>query len=311
MMRGICAAIIAVQAAWAAAPVITELRPRGAELGRPFTLTAIGRNLGEGVKVTTTLPAAFTIVTPAVTPGMMQPPGRSVSFLVEPKADAAPGVYPVRIETLSGMSNILLFTLGTFPEANEEESQPGSPPNRNDTIETAQPVRATPVVVNGTLRGPERDIFRVYGKAGERRVFEVEARRCGSAVDPVLRILDGAGKQLARSDDGAGTGLDARLDFTFPTEGNYYVEVTDARFSNQAQNFYRLKMGTYQYAEGIFPLGGRRGEKVPVTFFGARLGKGVQSTVDLANAEAFTRIGLPDSPALPFVFAVGDLPEAT
>jgi hypothetical protein len=311
MMRGICAAIIAVQAAWAAAPVITELRPRGAELGRPFTLTAIGRNLGEGVKVTTTLPAAFTIVTPPVTPGMMQPPGRSVSFLVEPKADAAPGVYPVRIETLSGMSNILLFTLGTFPEANEEESQPGSPPNRNDTIETAQPVRATPVVVNGTLRGPERDIFRVYGKTGERRVFEVEARRCGSAVDPVLRILDGAGKQLARSDDGAGTGLDARLDFTFPAEGNYYVEVTDARFSNQAQNFYRLKMGTYQYAEGIFPLGGRRGEKVPVTFFGARLGKGVQSTVDLANAEAFTRIGLPDSPALPFVFAVGDLPEAT
>jgi hypothetical protein len=28
-------------------------------------------------------------------------------------------------------------------------------------------------------------------------VFEVEARRCGSAIDPVLRILDGNGKQLA------------------------------------------------------------------------------------------------------------------
>ncbi len=80
-----------------------------------------------------------------------------------------------------------------------------------------------------------------YGKAGERRVFEVEARRCGSAIDPVLRIIDGAGKQLARNDDAPGAGLDARLDFTFPSEGNYYVEVTDARFSTQAQNFYRLK----------------------------------------------------------------------
>ena len=32
----------------------------------------------------------------------MQTPGRSASFLVEPKADAAAGVYPVRIETPEG-----------------------------------------------------------------------------------------------------------------------------------------------------------------------------------------------------------------
>ena len=36
-------------AAHAAAPVITELRPRGAEIGRPFTLTAAeGTSLGLG-----------------------------------------------------------------------------------------------------------------------------------------------------------------------------------------------------------------------------------------------------------------------
>jgi len=72
MMRGICAAIIAVQAAWAAAPVITELRPRGAELGRPFTLTAIvltGLDLVEAGTVATivvqvagfAIPAVFTV----------------------------------------------------------------------------------------------------------------------------------------------------------------------------------------------------------------------------------------------------------
>ncbi|HXB70937.1 MAG TPA: PPC domain-containing protein [Candidatus Acidoferrales bacterium] len=313
-------AVLASQAAFAAAPVITELRPRGAEIGRPFTLTLVGRNLGEGARVNSSLPAAFTLVMPSPTPagnpmsnpGTMQAPGRSLAFLVEPKADAAPGVYAVRLETPGGISNILLFTLGSFHEVTEEESLPNSPPNRNDSIETAEPIAAVPVVVNGTLRGPERDLFRVSGKAGERRVFEVEARRVGSAIDPVLRILDGAGKQLARSDDAQGTGLDARLDFTFPKEGSYYVEVTDARFSTQVQNFYRLKMGAYRYAEGIFPLGGRRGQQVPVTFFGGRLGAGVQSTADLrqvGGAEAFTRVGLPDSPTLPFVFAVGDLPE--
>jgi Bacterial pre-peptidase C-terminal domain len=326
--------VLAAHGALAATPVITELKPRGAEMGRPFTLTAVGRNLAEGARVTTTLPASFTLVTTLVTTlgttpvTNMATPGRSVTFLVEPGADAAPGVYPIRIETPSGISNILLFTLGTFPEVTEEESQANSPPNRNDSIETAEPVRGTPVVVNGTLRGPERDVYRVSGKAGERRVFEVEARRSGSAIDPVLRILDGAGKQLARSDDSPGTGLDARIDFTFPSEGSYYVEVTDARFSTQVQNFYRLKMGSYYYADGIFPLGGRRGGETQVTFFGPHAGAGAHTTADvrvdtsvdtkvdtkvdlrnLSPSEAFTRVALPGSPALPFLFAVSDLAE--
>ena len=42
------------------------------------------------------------------------------------------------------------------PEVTEEESQPYARPNSNDSIETAEPVRAVPVVLNGTLRGPER-----------------------------------------------------------------------------------------------------------------------------------------------------------
>ena len=72
-------------------------------------------------------------------------------------------------------------------------------------------------------------------------------------------------------------------DFTFPREGNYYVEVTDARFSAQTQNFYRLKMGSYRYAEGVFPLGGRRGEQTPVTFIGGR-SAGVKAAADLRSA---------------------------
>src|ERR1035438_9917074 len=71
-------------------------------------------------------------------------------------------------------------------------------------------------------------------------------------------------------------------------------------------------MGAYRYADGIFPLGGRRGERVPVTFYGGDLGAGVASTADLSKVVAtqtLTRVGLPDSPVLPFVFAVSDLPE--
>lgn len=300
------------QALFAAAPVITELQPRGAERGRPFTLTIKGTDLATDARVFTTLPASFTLVKALREADPMAMPGRSIQFVVEPKPDVAPGVYPIRIESPKGISNVLLFTVGTFPEITEEESQPYSRPNKNDSIETAEVIQAVPVTLNGTLRGPERDVFRIYGKAGERRVIEVEARRCGSGIDPVLRVLDGNGKQLARSDDAPGAGLDPRIDFTFPREGNYYVEVTDARFSKQAQNFYRLKIGTYTYADGIFPLGGKRGESTEVTFFGSDLKAPVKSTVDLAKLapeDRITNIALPDSPALPMLFAVSDLPE--
>src|SRR5689334_23402806 len=105
MKWSIVLAALGMRAAFAGSPALTELSPRGAELGRAFTLTAIGRNLGEGARVVSTLPASFTLVLAPPVPGAMAIPGRSAAFVVEPKADAAPGVYPVRIESPSGISN--------------------------------------------------------------------------------------------------------------------------------------------------------------------------------------------------------------
>jgi hypothetical protein len=297
---------------YGAPPILTELKPRGAERGKPFTLVVAGRDIPDGAQIRSTMPAAFTPVIPSEPQVTMVVPGRTASFLVEPKADIAPGVYPIRIEGSAGISNILLFTVGSFPERTEEESSTYSQPYSNDSIETAEPVQSTPITVNGTLRGAERDIFRVYGKASERRVFEIEARRAGSSIDPVLRILDGSGKQLARSEDAPGAGLDARLEFTFPREGYYYVEVHDARFSRQVQNFYRLRMGAYQFFDGVFPLGGRRGEVASVNFIGGNAPAPAKANVDLRQIRENQNLittAAPGGSDLPFVFAVGDEPE--
>jgi len=80
MIRCAWALAFAAQAALGATPVITELQPRGAEIGRPFTLTAIGRNLGEGARLISTLPATFTLVLRPQTPGTVAVPGRSAAF---------------------------------------------------------------------------------------------------------------------------------------------------------------------------------------------------------------------------------------
>jgi len=296
-------------AASAAAPELTELEPRGAQRGKSFTLTIVGKNLPEGAKVLSNLPAMFTPLTP---PEEKMAAGRTLPFLVELKADAAVGTYPIRVQTQEGVSNILLFAVGAFPEVVEEESKPESREHSNDSIETAQHIEA-PVIVNGTLKGADRDYYRIHAGRSERLVFEVEARRLGSAIDPVLSIVDASGKQIARNDDTPALGMDSRLAVTFPREGDYYAVVHDARFSRQTQNFYRLKVGSYPYADGIFPLGWKRGEKIDVEFFGGSFPAPVKTSADLSAIDPkleFTRLNVPGAAgSLPFLFVVGDLPE--
>lgn len=287
---------------YAGPPTLTKLQPRGAQKGRPFTLTVAGLNLGEGPSILSTLPATFTPIGEDKTE---EKPGRSAAFLVEPTSEWQVGVYPIRVKAANGISNILLFSVGAFPELTEEESRTGSLPHQNDTIERAQALPATPLTLNGALKGPERDVYRLQIAAGERRVFEVEARRCGSAIDPVIRVLDGSGKMIARSEDDPVLSLDARLAVTFPKAGFYYVEVHDARFSTQAQDFYRLKTGAYEYASEVYPLGGRRGEQVEVSVSGTKVKADLTA---LKTPQTF--VNLPNSPALPLPFAIGDYPEA-
>src|SRR5215471_1387612 len=57
-----------------AQPLITELQPRGAQKGKPFTLTLAGRNLGEGAKIRSTMPASFTLLAPDQ-PALVPAPG--------------------------------------------------------------------------------------------------------------------------------------------------------------------------------------------------------------------------------------------
>jgi len=277
-------------ALYAAPPTITELQPRGAQKGRPFELTIVGKDLADGPQIESALPANFT-------PLNASKPG-TVTYLVEPTKEWSVGTYPIRVKSIHGISNILLFNVGNFPEMVEEESRPGSLPHQNDSIEKAQSLPGSSITVNGRLIGPERDVYRIPVKAGERRVFEVEARRAGSALDPVIQVYDSSGKRIARSEDDPLLSLDPRLELTFAKEGVIYVELFDARYSSQMQDFYRFKTGTYAYATEVFPLGGRRNEPVQVS-----LGK---STVQALNQ---TFINLPEANTLPLRFALGDDPE--
>jgi len=298
--------------AFAIAPVLEKLEPIGGQRGTAVKLTLVGQGLGDRTQVISKIPAALTPLSP---PKEMELQGKELPYLLEISADAAVGVYPIRIQTQEGLSNVLLFSVGAFPETADKETEAagrdaGEP--LNDALETAQ-VITTPVTVNGTLPGPDRDFYRFSAKAGQNLVLEVESRRIGSAIDPAIGLFDTSGKRLAWNQDAAGIGVDARLDHKFVKDGEYLVAVRDSRFSKQDQDFYRLKIGRYTYADGLFPLGGKRGETIDVELFGGNLHEPVKVRADLVTEDSvaeFTYVQVPgEAGVLPMRLALGDEPD--
>ncbi len=245
----------------AGGPTIARIDPPGGQIGTAVRLTLQGRGLDQKLTLRSKIPGTLTPLSVA---------GAGKEYLLEIDRDAAVGAYPLQVESAAGLSNTRLFSVSSFPESVEKESALKRRLPVNDTAATAEFLEA-PGTVNGTLVGADRDFYRLELSAGDELTFEVEAQRLGSAIDPVIAVSDADGNPVARSNDAAGIGIDARLRLQVPRSGTYFVAVHDARFSEQKTNFYRLKVGPIEFADAIFPLGWTRGETASVELSGGSL----------------------------------------
>ena len=277
----VLAAVLGLDVLASAQPILSSMEPRGGQAGSAVRLVLKGERLGP--RATLDLGASPSL---AATPLAAQAAGGQLdtgqlAYLLEIGADAANGVYPLRVETEEGISNALLFSIGAYPSAVEAESQPEGEGTANDFRPVAQPLEL-PVTVEGRLQGPERDIFRIRAEKGQSIVGEVAARRIGSAIDPNLELMDAKGLVRARSADSLGLGLDARISYVAAESGDYYLTVRDERYSEQSENFYRLTVGEYRYADTVYPLGWTRNSQVEAEFSGGNLDEPIKAPVDLA-----------------------------
>lgn len=85
----------------------------------------------------------------------------------------------------------------------------------------------------------DRDWYRVRLEAGESYRILVNSAGADPLSDPLVRMLNAQGEQLAMDDDG-GEGLNSYLEFTAPTTGVYYVEARG--FSDEATGGYTISM---------------------------------------------------------------------
>jgi hypothetical protein len=143
------------------------------------------------------------------------------------------------------MAKLALAHFGSLPLSGETEP--------NNTGQTCMRV-TLPRIVSGCVATPgDKDVFGFDGKAGQQIVAEVYARRMGSPLDSLLRLIDTTGRVVASNDDHEDmeSGLlthqaDSYLSAKLPANGRYFVQLTDAqRHGGPTYNYY-LRVGPPQ-----------------------------------------------------------------
>lgn len=227
----------------AAPPTLKYLHPGGAAVGQSIPVTAAGE---------------FTDWPPQVwvdRAGIeIQPGAEKGQLSVRVAPDAAPGQYWVRLYDTQGATIQRPFWVGLIPELTETEP--------NDTPDQALTLASSECVVNGQLPAKEDvDVFKLRLQIGQTVVASLDAQQAlGSPMDGVLQILDSKGFVLAQNDDDHG--LDPRLAFTAPHEGQYLVRVfafpaspdTTISLASRDDFVYRLAITTGRFVDYAFPL---------------------------------------------------------
>ena len=192
-------------------------------------------------------------------------------------SDAEPGAREIRLTTLRGVSNPLVFHVGQIAEFSrkpmltatlqvlgKEESALRKRPA--DEVEDRITV---PCTVNGQIASGEVNRYRFEARQGQRLVVTTQARQLipyiADAVpgwfQPVLLLYDATGKELAFADDYR-FNPDPVVLFEVPHDGEYVLAITDAIYRGREDFVYRLSLGELPFVTSLFPLGAQVGAAV-------------------------------------------------
>ena len=248
-------------AALASSPHLASVTPTGGQRGTKVELTFHGERLQDTQEV------------------ILYEPGLEVSRLslvtnklVKAALSIAPtcslGEHHLRLRTASGLSELRTFFVGPFPVVVEKE--PNNLPGKAQAV-------ALNTTVAGVITSEDVDCFAVVVKQGERLSAEVEGMRLGRGTfDPRLSVLESNGTVLADVDDTWLAMQDPFVSLVAPHDGTYVIQLREATYGGNGECHYRLHVGKYPRPASVFPLGGRAGDTVMLSFFSEATGEFVQ-----------------------------------
>jgi ribosomal protein L40E len=206
--------------------------------------------------------------------------------------DARPGRREIRVITRRGVSNPLPFHVGQVPEVARKPMKTCQLPvlGKEHQAQRKRPVgeeelRVTvPCTMNGQIGPGEMNRYRFQAKKGQRLVIAARARDLVPYVadgvpgwfQAVLKLYDAGGREVAYNDDFR-SDPDPLIHFEVPEDGEYLLVIHEALFRGRESFVYRITVGELPFVTGLFPLGGRVGEPVPIEMSGWNLEKAALS----------------------------------
>lgn len=242
-----------VSSAFAQEPVVNGTVPGAVPPGAATAIQLNGGNLAVAKKLWLSFPGDATLAEGIDKNG--ENPAQ-VTYKVNVPPDTPCGIHALRVVTDKGVSPLKLMLIDDLPSI----ASVGS----NVQLASAQAV-SVPTAIDGAVAALNWQFFKFPVQAGQRLSIEVLSRRIGSSLDPIIRLLDLNGRELAYNDDTPGLSGDSSIVYTFKNAGEYILELRDIKYGAGA---YRLRIGDFPVATVAYPMAVQRGTTANVTLAG-------------------------------------------
>lgn len=243
-------------------PHLSAISPTGVRRGTEVELTLRGVRLDD--------PQELILYRPGIEVLSLEA-GRAT---IRVAADAPVGEHPIRVRTSGGITEVRTIYVGALPIVREKEP--------NSEFESPQRIDLN-VTVEGVVANEDVDHFLIEAKKGQRLTVEVEGIRLGLTMfDPYVAVLDLKRFEVAACDDTALLRQDPFISILVPEDGAYVILLRESAFGGNNNCRYRMHVGDFPRPTAVFPLGGRCGSELEVTFLGDPAGP-FKTTVKLPD----------------------------
>ena len=156
-----------------AQPNVGEFSPRGLEAGGVTRLVFQGAGFDAETRLLAKFPIAEQTLVGDAT-------GQRLELEIRLDAEVTSGIHQVWLAGKSGLSKPMVLAIDHAPQ-----------------LAASQSIQQLPVAVHGTLRGNQVQVIPFPVTAGQTLTVDVQARRLGGALQPLVRVFDEEGRQVA------------------------------------------------------------------------------------------------------------------
>ncbi len=254
-------------------PEVVSSKPRGMQRGTTQKVIIQGVRLGDSRQLLLDMPGINVV-------SLKPLDDKQLEVELEVPADTKPGLYPLRVVAETGLSNVLMFSVGALPTIDEVEP--------NSDFASPQVIENN-VTIEGAVAREDEDYFSVNLKQGEQLTVELEGVRIKKGrsnpfFDPYVAILNSERFELATSDDAPLLQQDCLCSIKAPADGKYLVVVRDSSFGGNNDR-YRIHIGSFPRPIAVIPAGGAPGALVDMTFVDSNGGAWVEK-IQLPSEES-------------------------